>query len=503
MNDYNNIYDIIFNINSFYDLKEKGWRINMDEKGNEKFNFFSNFDNENKEKRLLIKVGILGGGKVGKTFILHRLLDKEYERKEKTKGISVIYPEIGSDNQIVYLDTCNTLNTSLFAENFTIEEVYNLDDNERLRLMKELNKDQKIKNIFIEDFIIEKSDIILIVINDLSFKEQIFLNRLKNHTNFEKIFIIHNLQFFCDIRNIEEYIENKVKKSIFSNLEEAYIPHFDFDKNYEKNDSKKSFYFREKNFPNSNDKDKQQKIYHFFMGKEGSEAGNIFNYETIEYIKNVINFQINKRIVDIIDELKDFLSLNSYKYMINEWNEDNQYNPILKKDLSIEYDENEDGKYIICKKDFKLKDFITNEMGISTFYSDKSITPPYICYKGRYKNIRRNEEWPALIIKAQMFVNSKDIKIFQNLNDDNETMNIIISCPKKFEQDSDIETIEEIEGNIKEDNLKIEIKINIDYFIIDTSRIIIKEPEEGIKVIYLKIVDKNNESNIKEEIVRK
>ena len=122
--------------------------------------------------------------------------------------------------------------------------------------------------------------------------------------------------------------------------------------------TQKNHFFLEKKISQIQMIDNQQKIYHFFMGKEGSEAGNIFNYETIEYIKNVINFQINKRIVDIIDELKDFLSLNSYKYMINEWNEDNQYNPILKKDLSIEYDENEDGKYIICKKDFKLKDFI-------------------------------------------------------------------------------------------------------------------------------------------------
>ena len=58
--------------------------------------------------------------------------------------------------------------------------------------------------------------------------------------------------------------------------------------------------------------------------------------------------------------------------MMKDVNEDIQYNPILKKDLGIEYEENEDedGKYIICKKDFKLKDFITNEMGISTFYSD-------------------------------------------------------------------------------------------------------------------------------------
>ena len=81
--------------------------------------------------------------------------------------------------------------------------------------MKALNKEQKIKNIFIEDFIRENSNIIE---NKLSYKEQEFLNRL----NYEKMF--HNLQFFSDPKFIEEFIEKFIKKSLFSNFNKNFIP---------------------------------------------------------------------------------------------------------------------------------------------------------------------------------------------------------------------------------------------------------------------------------------
>ena len=172
----------------------------MNIEGSDRYNYWNSYCEEYREeyrdygKKNLVKVGILGGGKVGKTFMLHKLSNKEYYNKIKTRGIGVIYPEIGSENQIVFLDTCNTLNTSLFSEKLTHEELFKLTNNERLSLMQELNNDQKTKNIFIEDFIIEKSDIIIIVVNNLSFMEQKFLNRIKNHKNSR---YLHEFLYLC------------------------------------------------------------------------------------------------------------------------------------------------------------------------------------------------------------------------------------------------------------------------------------------------------------------
>ena len=75
---------------------------------------------------MLNRIGILGCGNVGKTFILHKLINKEYNKKIKTRGISVIYPEIRSDNKFVCLVTCNTLNISLFTKKLTHEEIFNI-----------------------------------------------------------------------------------------------------------------------------------------------------------------------------------------------------------------------------------------------------------------------------------------------------------------------------------------------------------------------------------------
>ena len=230
------IYDIIIDIKTFEDLKNNGWEIMMHENGEKKYF---------KQKEININiVGILGGGNVGKTFILHKLINKGYNEKIKTKGISVIYPDIAPS--VVFLDTCNTLNTSLFYEEF----IKNLSDKEKLKIIKELNKDKKFRNIFIEDFIIRHSNILIIVINQLSFKEQKFLNRLKNE-DFETIFVSHNLQFFCDVKSIEDYIKNTIEKSVFSNLKKIIFTNLDLIKSNE-NESKKPYYFREKNISGKN-----------------------------------------------------------------------------------------------------------------------------------------------------------------------------------------------------------------------------------------------------------
>ena len=68
MND--DFYDIIIDIKTFEDLKNNGWDIMMHENGEKKYF---------KQKEINInRVGILGGGNVGKTFILHELINKGY-----------------------------------------------------------------------------------------------------------------------------------------------------------------------------------------------------------------------------------------------------------------------------------------------------------------------------------------------------------------------------------------------------------------------------------------
>ena len=500
-------YDLIIDIESFEDLKSEGWKILTSDEGNAKYEYFKDVTDNKSGEKSLNRVGILGVSDVGKTFILKKLIGKQGNTKA-TKGISVIYPEIkDKDKLFVCLDSQGS-EEPIIDEKKTAEQIYKLKEDERKKIVKDLSKDKKFTEIFIQDFIIKKSNILIVVVDQLTFSEQKLINRLKNE-NFEKLFIIHNIQFFGNKEIIEDYIENIIKKSIFSNLVKGYIINMDENNsNLNKNNSnlnEEPYYYKEKEFGIKNNKEntKQQTIIHLFMAKEGSDAGKFFNDKTIDFIRTEMMAQTKKKTFDVLEEIKKFLSFNSIIYMIKEKNKEK---PIDKDEIEIKTEN--DITYLQCKnKDFQLKDCIINEMGISNFTSENSINPSFMCYKGKYENKKKNEEWPALIVKTEMFVNTQDIETSKLLSDDNETMNITISCEKKFEEDPNIiEEIEEFEGgDIKQGNMAINIKFNLrDFKLDEKKKPQVREPFPGIKLIYFKISDKSDKNDeIQTDIIKK
>ncbi len=224
------------------------------------------------------------------------------------------------------------------------------------------------------------------------------------------------------------------------------------------------------------------------MAKEGSDAGKFFNDNTIDFIRMQIIYQHMTKIFDVLEEIKYFLSFNSLTYMIKE---ENKERPIDKDEIEIKTEN--DVTYLQCKnKEFKLKDCIINEMGIPNFTTENSNNPPFECYKGIYVNKKRNEYWPALIVKAEMFVDVRDFIIKKFISEDNEIMNIIISCEKKIEENKNI--IEEFDGgDIKEGDMRINIQFKLRDFKLDfEKKPIFREPFPGLKLIYFKISDKND-----------
>ena len=496
-------YDLIIDIESFNDLKSEendGWKIFSSEKGMEKYEYFKDENTDGQKSnnnKLLNRIGILGVSQVGKTFILKKLINKGGNPdQKKTKGISVIYPETTTkDAFFVCLDSQGS-EEPIIDKKKTTQEVFDLDDEQRTKLVKDLSKDKKFTEIFIQDFIIENSNILIVVVDQLTFSEQKLINRLKNNKNFEKLFVIHNTQFFEDKDIIELHIENTIKKSIFSNLEKAFITNLDS----KENSDNKPYYYIEKDFGNKNNDNAQQTVIHLFMAKEGSKAGEFFNEQTIQYVRKEIMTQTKTKIFDVIKEVKNFLSFNSILYMIKK----DQDRPITEDDIKIETVDED--TYLRCKnKNFEFKDCIINEMGISNFTTENSINPSFVCYKGRYVNKKKNEDWPALIVKAEMFVDAKNIKISQAISSDNETMNITISSEKKFEEDKNIKLIEEIEGgDIKEGTMRISIKFKLQNFKLEEKKSQIREPFPGIKLIYFQISDKNNKNeDLETKIIKK
>lgn len=82
-----------------------------------------------------------------------------------------------------------------------------LTDEELKNRIEADNKDLKISEDFIKNFLISHSRIILVVVNQLTLAEQIFLYELKNDNKdkFEELFIIHNLFNFESKRDIDNY----------------------------------------------------------------------------------------------------------------------------------------------------------------------------------------------------------------------------------------------------------------------------------------------------------
>jgi hypothetical protein len=150
-------------------------------------------------------------------------------------------------------------------------------------------------------------------------------------------------------------------------------------------------------------------------------------------------------------------------------------------------------------------------MGISIFSKQNSINPSFVCYKGNFKKYKPQskdiaEEWPALIIKTEMFVDPNDINVLPIVNDDYDAIMLSIYCnKKKNNKDDNIEEIEDIDGDIKEGEVRIDIKINLEDIVLDPNNIfVVNQSIPGIMSIFLKIVEEQKDKEkIKMDVISK
>ena len=84
-------------------------------------------------------------------------------------------------------------------------------------MLKEQAREKMITEYFLQDFILNNSDILIAVVGLLTFQEQKFLNKIKSQISKLKIkktlFIIHNLMTLTTIEQVENYINNTLLNS--------------------------------------------------------------------------------------------------------------------------------------------------------------------------------------------------------------------------------------------------------------------------------------------------
>ena len=389
-------YDIIIDINSILALRE-GWKIEFTEKGKEKYD---NYKND-----LLIKIGIVGNVNIGKTFILSKLskIVLPTGTSISTKGLSIKYPDLedGQDyRKYILLDSAGLENPILIDEKENEEENDQEIDN---NYKKEIDKfrlkarDILITESFLQSFIISVSDLLLIVIDKLSFSEQKLINKIKGELKSNKkkkqVFIIHNLKTYRTKEQIESYINDILNKSATFKLRKG--------ENITSNTKKikHGVYFTELN------SDNDISIYHLLFAADGSEAGNYYNDYTIDFIEEKYNNDLRKKKFDVIEEVKSKFAEYSPRYLEDkiEPNDFNNNEESLSEKLIK----------INGKKDFILKKCQIDEIGFQTFKKTG--------FEPRYNYFKNGN---SLEIRAELPGNVKPVVNKPNYLDENTIISI-------------------------------------------------------------------------------
>ena len=163
-------YDVIFKINSIINLSE-GWDILMTEEGEKNYGTFS--------KQSIIRIGVIGNENKGKTTILKKLSDFNLPTgySIKTEGLSIKYPQL-KDHPNLKLALLDSAGLETPVLNFQKDNNIEVEFIEKAR-------DKLLTEVFLQNFIIQNSDLLLLVFGKLSFEEQKLLER-KNKKRYEK-----------------------------------------------------------------------------------------------------------------------------------------------------------------------------------------------------------------------------------------------------------------------------------------------------------------------------
>ena len=387
-------YDIILDITSFRDLIKEGWLVKYNkEEGKQKY--------LKKKDEPTIVAGVIGNGNKGKSFILEKLSGYEIPKgfNVKTVGLSIRYGT-SKEHNVAILDSAGQETPLLKMKNDNIikEEESNESKNEisnansKNEEIKETNdgkndtkqsisntntninnkqksgkltedeeniefeqysRDKLITEFFLQKFIIWKSDVLILVVGNISLTEQKLLLRIKKEVKTldknKQIFVIHNLKDYSTEEQINDYIENTLKKLYKIEIEETNQQNIIKDSNYES-----SNYF-DKYFM-----EKGENVSHFIFINDFSEKAKYYNTPTIRHIQKEIEVIKTREKFSIIEDCKEFLVKIAEEIM--------EENPKIENLITIE---NEKCDKIVLKnlKEITLKNFVVDEVGY-TFNND-------------------------------------------------------------------------------------------------------------------------------------
>ena len=331
-------YDIILDINSIAGLNKYGWMINYNKKEGKQTYLAK------KEEKTVV-VGVIGNKNVGKTLILEKISGYQIPKgfNVKTIGLSIRYGKT-TEHNIAILDSAGQETPLLKMENIKnnenfitvpknefitenneeekINKISNDENNEKIEqnkkneeiedensIFEKYSRDKLITEFFLQKFIIWKSDILILVIGNISLTEQKLLytvkDEVKNLDRNKKIFVIHNLKEYTTEEQVNDYIENTLKKLCKIELEEIPLLNILKDTN-----------FYNENYCNKCFIEKEQNVKHFiFINEFPEEKSKYYNIPTIRHIQKEIEVITTRNKFSVIEDCKEFLEKISEEIM--------------------------------------------------------------------------------------------------------------------------------------------------------------------------------------------
>ena len=362
---FKDFYDVVVKIDSIIDIAKKGWAIEMN-KGEENYNKYKN--------ESLLKIGVIGNANKGKSHLLSKIskMDLPSGVSIKTEGLSIKYPELSvfKDRKIVLLDSAGFETPVLISGEKS-------ENKEKNKQFKEKSKEKLITELFLQNYIINNSNILIVVVDSLSFSEQKLIMKVKKEMERSKIniplYIIHNLKMYTTKEEVEDYINNILFKSATFTLKQGLNITMNMN-------SKEVYYYYEIN----EEKDqKGQNVFHLIYANEGSEAGNIYNPYVLEFMKNSFQQNTNLQPFDVIKTIKErYIKVS--QDIIEKGDKDEK--------IDIKSFDTTNPKLIKLKNEseIKLKRCLIDEIGLSNFKAN-GFEPVYNIFKKDNKLIVRVE----------------------------------------------------------------------------------------------------------------
>ena len=442
-------YDMILNFNSFEQLRQNGWTANFTIEGKNKYD---NSINENN-----VVIGVLGNKNRGKSYLLERIMkNKDYKSPSgflvTTYGISCNFPTLeDTGGSFVTLDTAGKDSPLLKNAFFGNTDI------------KTIARDQKITEIVLSDFIIQESNILIAVVEQLSFEEQEMLKtlieRLKQKDvkgiQKRKLIVIHNLMNISSVDGIYNFINDTLDKSLTFVLESQSMGRTD-----EFDDSKKKFYIQKiENDGNNKENQSKLEIIHLIFGNDKDDhIKKEFNEPALRFIRDAITIDSSRKF-NIVKAFKDFIIKNSKKYMTGDGLPKDSLiiGKEQKKKVYVDKERSQVDDRIIIPISAKNNKDIPNLKGLYTNYKGKENFFNKINVRYSSKLIQIKEHFYIKIVFELFGKIKKLTRKIDSDNDDNDQY--IITFKGEVEEIDDKTQKTKAIGNLEYTEFDFQVKI--------------------------------------------